>query len=417
MPEVQHDAKELASLTFADVIRATANNFPDPRYRLERVRPGSVGGRYAIKNLGEHGISGNCDGVGTKPELAERLFEWTGDYACFEQPAFDLVAMVADDAAREGHFVAAIQNNLDLGHAEDSAFVTALAQGMRRACDAGRFALLSGETAELGYRTPGYGRLNLNWNAAAIVLVNERKMFHPEALRPGQPVVALRECSVRSNGLTRARAILEQAFLSHMHCQRKRDYVMRDVHERIGGILTEQEIGLVLDVQPGAEGLWQRIQLPWHTIFPEITQKLARPSTIYAPLTYEAQGGVDGDVCVPIVAAAHISGGGIPLKTERMLKLSGLGMHLDPVFPDPEGIPELIELARKHPHPQKGILVDERSACEQWNRGIGFLCVVEHQQRADELIALAESLGYEAAVAGEIIPERKIEWRGHTWDY
>jgi phosphoribosylaminoimidazole (AIR) synthetase len=161
--------------------------------------------------------------------------------------------------------------------------------------------------------------------------------------------------------------------------------------------------------------LMEHASLPWHETYPDITKKLLNPSTIYAPLIAAAQGGVDGDVQVPLVACAHISGGGVPLKAGRMLSAKGLGMHLDTVFPDPEGIPELVELARCHPHADGSVLVDERTACEQWNRGVGFLCVLENESDSDVLLDLAQKLGYEAALAGITTENPQISWRGHVW--
>lgn len=420
MPEVTKDMKERASLTFAEVVRATAEHFPEPRYRLKRLRAGALSERYVIRNLEDTAISGNSDGIGTKPEIIERSFATFHDDSVFESLAFDLAAMVSDDAARDGLFVLAIQNNLDVNSAEDPRFIAALARGLKRACDRGRFALLSGETAELGTRTPGYGPNHLNWNASAVVLVHEEKMFHPEKLSPGQPIVALRERSIRSNGLSRARAILENAYVQGVRGLRTREEcIVRDTWERLHRLISEEDIRCVLNATYiGGEPAWDHFTVPWHlSPLMDLAEKLRTPSTIYTPLIYAAQGGVDGEVCVPIVAAAHISGGGVPLKAKRMAEAAGVGVHVEPVFPDPDGVPALIDLAQRYPDPKEGILVDDRTAYEQWNRGIGFLCVVEHQQRADELAALASSLGYEAKAAGEIIPERQIEWRGHTWRY
>ncbi len=412
---VQVDDKELASRAFADVVRRTAHLFPDAAYHPRLLFDRTVNAQYGI-HPGRHTIFTNADGTGTKPELDERMFTETGDYRFFEYPAFDVVAMVADDVARRGIFVAGIANSLDLNNADDPAFVLALARGMEAACKAGRFPLLNGEIAELGHRTPGYGNNHLNWNAVAVQLINREKIIDGSKLRPGQKVVALREKSIRSNGLTRARAIMENAFLQNeMDGMTKRQYVASAVRKKIG-TLTDADILSVLDATPAGAQLWEQIQVPWHTVRPELTEKLLTPSTIYAPLVYWAQGGVDGAVNIPLTGCAHISGGGVPLKAQRMLEGTGLGLHLDAVFPDPEGVGELIDLAQAHPHPEKGFLVNERAACEQWNRGVGFLCVVENEDSAGMLAAQASWMGYEAAVAGEIMAQPVIEWRGETWD-
>lgn len=409
MPEIiTPDAKEFASKTFADVVAATANLFPEGDYRAVK---GSV-------NPGWHWIEVNADGIGTKPEFAERLFTETGDYSHFESQAHNVLAMVADDAARDGKFVVGIVNNVDVNDAGDTQFMAALARGMQRGCEIGRFALLNGETAELGYRTPGIGKNRLNWNAVALKLVNDEKVIDGNGLKPGQPVVALRETSIRSNGLTRARAILERAHMMQTEgTADKRIYIAETMRRNLGYALPEHRILQVLDNTPVGAELWEHIHLPWHRSFPDLTQKLSQPSTIYTPLIYEAQGGVDGERKIPLVACAHISGGGVPLKGKRMVEGKELGIHLEAVFPDPEGISELMALATKGAKHEERPLIDERSACEQWNRGIGFLCVTENMEHAKQLLELAARMGYEAAVAGEITTTRSIEWRGQQWTY
>jgi len=410
MIDISPDAKEVASHTFADVVYATRYNFPEAAYRPEYRNE-----RYSL-SPGPHRIIAGADGIGTKPELAERLATMNPNMSAeyFEGLAHDVIAMVADDAARDGHFVLGIMNALDVNSAEDPEFIGALARGMKNACDIGGFPLLNGKTAELGYRTPGMGNNHLNWNAVAVQLVNERKIISGEKLKPGQPVVGLREGSIRSNGLTRARQIVEQAYISQLDAgATKRDFLIADIRARLTGI----DEHLASDLLNAYPSILECEHLPWHTQFPKLTKKLLTPSTIYAPLISAAQGGVDGNVQVPLVACAHITGGGVPFKGKRMMQKSGLGLHLEAVFEDPAGIKELLELAEQYPHPTKGSLVTHRQACEQWNRGIGFLCVLDQYSDAEEFIALAEQMGYEAKVAGETIAEKKIEWHGETWTY
>lgn len=402
------DAKELAGGSFAAVARRTRDLFPDSAYRPQEDPAG------ARLNFGPHTLSVNSDGTGTKPELAERLYWSTGDASYFERPAHDVVAMVADDAARHGQFTLGIVNCVDVNSAENAAFVAALARGMEQACVAGQFPLINGETAELGYRVPGPGDSRLNWNAVALALVNHSKLFRAENLRPGQPIVALRERTIRSNGLTRARAILEQAYLAELGVGRA-EWFAQQLANRLG--ISIGEVGRVwtgaLDAQPWLD---EHVVLPWHKRFADLTERLSRASTIYSPVVHAAQGGVDGPVATPILAACHVSGGGIPLKVKRMLGRTGLGVHLDPVFPDPAGVPELIELAQTHAG-ASGPLVDERTACEHWNRGIGFLCVVPDAPTARTLVSLAHELGFEAAEAGSVLPTAEIHWRGHIWTH
>lgn len=402
------DAKELAGGSFAAVARRTKNLFPDAAYRPQDDPTG------ARLHLGPHQLSVNSDGTGTKPELAERLYWSTGDASYFERPAHDVVAMVADDAARHGQFTLGIVNCVDVNSAENAAFVASLARGMEQACTAGRFPLINGETAELGYRVPGPGDSRLNWNAVALALVNETKLFRSANLRPGQPIVAFRERTIRSNGLTRARAILEQAYLAELGVSRAEwfaQHLAEQLKMSVGDV--RRVWAGTLDAQPWLD---EHVVLPWHDRFADLTEQLSRASTIYAPLVHAAQGGVDGPVATPIIAACHVSGGGIPLKVKRMLGSTGLGVHLDPVFPDPAGVAQLIELAQANAGPN-GPLVDDRTACEHWNRGIGFLCVVPDAATARALMWLAQDLGIEAAEAGRVLPTAEIHWRSHIWTH
>lgn len=403
------DSKELAGNAFARVVARTRDCFPDPAYR-----PIDDGGGTRVLT-GRHALSVNSDGTGTKPELAERLFDATGNTVYFERPAHDVVAMVADDAARSGHFTVGIVNCVDVNSADHPGFAEALARGMEQACRAGRFALLNGETAELGYRVPGPGTCRLNWNAVALAVVNSDKELRPSSLRPGQPIVALREPTIRSNGLSSARAILEHAYLAQRGLTREL-WLGEAVASRFDSATRRAEMlelwQLVCDQQPS---LNEQMMVPWHEQFGDLAERLSRPSRIYSPLVYEALGGVDGAVAVPLIACVHVTGGGIPLKARRMLGKTGLGARFEAVFPDPDGVDELFELAERHPRADGSPMVNNRSACEQWNRGIGFACVVPDAAVAESLVQLAGSLGYEAAVAGEILDQPCVEWRGEVW--
>lgn len=440
---VVRDAKEDAGLTFANVIERTRNNFPDAAYRPSRVLGEGVGALHTI-NTFPHSASANSDGTGTKPELAERLAHETGDDRFFEHPAFDAAAMVVDDAARFGQFTIGVINSLDV-NAADPSMVAALARGLQRACDAGQFPLLNGETAELGYRTPGFGSKRLNWNMTALTLTNPDKLIDGKNLKAGQHVVGFREQSIRSNGLTRARSMMERAYLQHLGVESKTALVAATLREKLLASLllpkrfetnqigeeryrkqAHDEVrraaenvlsangleGLLRDAFPGNDVLSQ-IQLPWHTKFPELTEQLLTPSTIYSPIVYEAQGGVDGAVQVPLVACAHVSGGGVPLKGKRMVQGRGVGLDLHAGFDDPAAVSSLLALRDGAGNP----MIDNRAACEQWNRGVGFLAVVESQLQASDLTSLARAMGYEAALIGETTAEQAIRWRGETWTY
>jgi phosphoribosylaminoimidazole (AIR) synthetase len=288
---------------------------------------------------------------------------------------------------------------------------------MKKACDEGGFALLNGETAELGYRVPGVGKNRLNWNAGALSIINPEKITDGSKLKPGQIIVAFQETSIRSNGLTRARAILERAFLRRSgDYHEKINYIARRIKGKLTSDVALIDICEVLLAQEDGQRIVEDTQLPWHEMFPEITKKLQKPSTIYTPVLYRAQGGVDGKVEVPTIAHAHISGGGIPEKVKRMLAVKpGLGANIEMVFPDPQGIADIINLAEQYPNRDGVPLVDQRSACNQWNRGIGFLSVVDDMAIAKALVQMSNEMGRPAEIAGRITDKPVISWRGYDW--
>lgn len=418
--ELGRDEKEQASLTLGDVIRQTAKNYPDPRFhpRVYEQTP-----HYTIAGIDPSPYSFwvTADGIGTKPELAERLYTESQkvgvpDSEVFESLAFDTLAMIDGDEARFGRYMVGVANVIDVNTAENSDVVHALARGLKAVCDAGRFALLNGETAELGYRTSGYGKTRLNWNAFGISVFTPDKLLTGKDLAPGQPAVAFREKSIRSNGLSKARAILETAYLLRAGLRSKEEYVYKQLADH-GVIFDRSKIDDALTEIFGHDAL-EQVLPPWHTLHPDITRQLLMPSRLYGPVMYEAQGKIDEPRKVKITAAAHISGGGIPEKAKRMVEIKGLGVALDAVFPDPEGVASLFQIAEAFPEEVRSrIKIDDRIACEQWNRGVGFIVVTENVEEAKKLVSISESMHYEAAIAGEIIDKAEIHWRGHVWQY
>lgn len=298
----------------------------------------------------------------------------------------------------------------------------ALAKGALDACNEQGYALYNGETAELDYRTSGYGDTHLNWNAVMVAIVAPQKQFFGAELAPGQPLVAFREKSIRSNGLTKARAIVEAVYLHQQGFTEKDLAVTEQIIQEFN--LDPQNFDRqvnplarspleILDKIMGHNFL-EQVLLPWHDAFPDITRELARPSTLYGNLMYAAQNGIEGKREIDIVAAAHISGGGLPEKMARMLEERGLGAHLDKVFPDPEGVSQLLELSHRLPEEQRIKLITDQTAYHQWNRGIGFVVATRTDDDAKRLVDLSTYLGYEAAIAGAILPEPKLEIRNYT---
>jgi phosphoribosylformylglycinamidine cyclo-ligase len=417
MNELQHDEKGLASLTLGDVIRQTAHNYPDSRFHPKIFAQTT---HYTIAGIDPSPFSfwATADGIGTKPELAERLYaeslKGIPKPAFFESLAFDTLAMVDGDDARFGRYMVGAAEILDTNTA-DPKVINALARGLKAACDDGQFALLNGETAELGYRTSGYGDVRVNWNAVGISVFNPEKLLLGNELRAGQPIVAFRERSIRSNGLSLARKVLEASFLAQNGFKSKEDYLMMKLSEK--GIDTNNDIGKVLTEIFGHD-MMEQMLLPWHTAHPTVTEELLMPSRLYGPMMYAAQGKIDEPRTIGLTGAGHISGGGIPEKARRMVETKGLGVSLESVFPDPDSVTHLMEIAAELPEEvQAQLKLTERKASETWNRGIGFVMVTENMTEAENLVLLAQDKNYEAAIAGEVIDHPEIHWRGQVWNY
>lgn len=417
--ELRPDEKGKASLTLGDVIRQTKDNYPDPRFRPKIYKQTS---HYTIAGIDSSPYSFwvTADGIGTKPELAERLYtesivDNNPTLEVFEGLAFDTLAMIDGDEARFGRYMVGIAEVIDTNTADEK-MIDTLARGLKRACDEGQFALLNGETAELGYRTGGYGKSRLNWNAVGVSVFNPEKLILGKDLKPGQPVVAFREESIRSNGLSKARLILETAFLLDLGLKSKEEYLHQKLHNK-GVIFDKNTISAILTEIFGHDAL-EQVLPPWHTTYPNVVKQLLLPSRLYGPIIREAQGKIDEPQKIKMIAASHITGGGIPEKTKRMVENSGLGVALDTVFPDPQGVTSLLGLTDTFSESIRGkIKINDRTACEQWNRGVGFVVVTENQEEAKKLVGIAETMNCEAQIAGEIIDKPEISWRGHTWIY
>ena len=213
------------------------------------------------------------DGVGTKAEIAERVGK-------HDTLAFDLLAMVCDDAVIRGGEPVVAGSVLDLNSlaGEGGArldIIRQLAEGyVSAAADAG-VAIINGEMAELGDRVGGYGGMNYNWCAGLVWLARKDRLITGTEVRAGDAVVGLREEGFRSNGLSLVRKILGDAHGDMWH-------------EEVRG-----------DTTLGALVL--------------------RPSRIYSRALVDMFGGVEGEPRAPIHAAAHITGGGLPGKLGRAL--------------------------------------------------------------------------------------------------
>ncbi len=207
-------------------------------------------------------MSMNFDGVGTKIEIAERLNK-------HQSIAFDLFAMVCDDAVVRGGEPALVGSNLEINNI-DLNVIKQLAKGYVEAAKEANVAVINGEIAEVGSRVQGQGNCSYNWSAACIWFGEKKNMFTGKELEVGDSLVVFKEDGFRSNGFSLVRSALDNE--------------------------------------------WDR----------EKMEQALTPSKIYSRAVVSMFGKLTG--------VAHITGGGIPGKLGRMLKASGLGAELDGLF-------------------------------------------------------------------------------------
>jgi phosphoribosylaminoimidazole (AIR) synthetase len=425
------DLKGQASLGFADVISLTRNNYPDEIFRPVPVIDTPYYRHQEFHIPPPYGSYINSDGTGGKPGVTERLRTHQhllrgliedGDIDTSTH-IDDYTAMVLDDGTRFGKFPLGFTLIIDVNRA-DPEMMTAFAQRAKLVCDREHIALVNGEVAELRGRLSGYGPNRLNINGDAYTATVPDKRIYGEQLAPGQLLVAMREPSIRSNGLTRYNDVLEICFLRDEGHKYKDIYFMDRLQKEMEeqGIVFKHALSTdrtlaFLDTEMGHNFL-EQVFLPWHLKYTDIAREVRQPSTIYMRAMYQALGGPRGEKQVDITGAAHISGGGIPEKVGRMVQPKGLGAHIEAVFPDPKSITMLMELARNTlTEEEVGTLISEKIACEEWNRGIGYIVAVRTQADADRYIQIAQSEGFEAAVAGEITDKPEVEFHGYTWPY
>jgi phosphoribosylformylglycinamidine cyclo-ligase len=288
------------------------------------------------------------DGAGTKVEIAERVQR-------YDTIAFDLFAMVCDDALIRGGESIVIGSNLDVKSlGMDDRFLPimrALGEGYVAAAKEANVAVINGEIAQMGSLISGYGDFPFNWGAACIWVARKENILTGNEMQVGDSIVVLREDGFRCNGWSLVRRIL------------------RDSH--------------------GDD---------WHTVAHEgstLGELCLTPSRIYSRFVVGLYGGFDTKGTTKIHGAAHITGGGLPEKMVRVLRRSKLGARLTNVF-------EPAEIMR---YTQKTGGISDRDAYRAWNMGQGMALVTPEP---DKVLAAAKQYGIDAQVAGEITAQPEV---------
>lgn len=360
--DINIKAGEDASKAFYEAAKLTYPNQPD---LLREAFSSFTGLRStSLDQLGANLEMGmESDGIGTKVEIAERVGR-------HDTIAFDLVAMMCDDAAVRGAEPVLINTVFDvntLGKENDPedlkeyirTAMGQLATGYAAAANAANVVISGGEIAELGDRVGGFGPFNYNWGGTALWIAHRDRQLTGRELRPGDKLVGLAEKGFRSNGITNVRQAMLERYGDKWH-------------EVVDRSLGESALGeLVLE-----------------------------PSTIYSGFMSRLTGGYDikREALANITGAAHITGGGQPSKIDRMLEASGLGVEIaNPIAP-----PNImLKMQEINGYP-------DRQAYGKWHMGPGMVVATTEPEK---VLEAAEADGIEAQEIGIIREDPGIRIR------
>lgn len=331
--EPKTDPQDLPGLTYRDagVAIDRADGFVDGLTACveathgPEVVPGA--GQYAslfrpdLQGMNDPMLAAACDGVGTKLLVAKAA----NNYAHLGQ---DLVAMNVNDLVAVGAKPLFFLNYVATGVIDPEALTTIVAS-MAKACSQSGCALLGGETAEMpGLYPPG------DFDLAGFAVGMRDGAPKPPAPAIGDKVLALPSNGVHANGFSLAR----KALLSPLPGQP--DLSLQSQPEILGGTT--------------------------------LGDTLLEPTALYVDQVLKAWKHPE----VQIKAAAHITGGGIATRAQRML-LPGQALDLHPhAIP----LPPIFSLIQS-----RGRVALEEMA-NTFNLGLGFLIVVS-TQAANTLLA------------------------------
>jgi phosphoribosylformylglycinamidine cyclo-ligase len=296
------------------------------------------------------------DGIGTKIEIAERLGVW-------HTLAFDLFAMVCDDAVVQGAEPVLLGTVLDvrtLGSAAESYVdcVRQLAAGYEAAAAVARVAVVNGEIAECGPRISGYGPFNATWNAGVVWFARRSRLLSGAAVRAGDAIVGLEETGCRANGYSLLRHILQRQHGDAWHT------------------------------------------VPWREA--TLGALALQPSRIYTAAVVDMLGGIHGEPQAILHGVVHITGGGLPGKLGRVLRRVALGADItDPLPPGP-----LLHYLQEQGN------VSDYEAYRAWNMGQGMLLITP---QPEAVMAMAAQQGIPAQVIGEVTPQPGIRLRSQGY--
>ena len=288
------------------------------------------------------------DTAGTKVEIAQRVGK-------HDTIAFDLFAMVCDDALIRGGEAVLVGSNLDLKTlGTDEKFlpiIRELAEGYVAAAKEANVAIINGEIAQMGSLMAGHGEFPYHWGAACIWFARKEKILTGKEILVGDSIVMLQEKGFRANGWSLVRKIFTEAHGENWHETRHEDSTL--------GLLA------------------------------------LTPSVIYSRCVVGMYGGFESEGVAQVHGVAHITGGGVPEKMARVLRPSGLGARMTDLFEPPEIMA----------YCQRTGNISDTDAYRAWNMGQGLAVITPEP---DKVIERAGLFGIKARIAGEIVADKSI---------
>ena len=273
----------------------------------------------------------STDGVGTKLKVAFLANR-------HDTVGIDLVAMGVNDVIVHGAEPLYFLDYLAV-HRVEPARIEAIVSGVAEGCRRAGCALVGGETAEM---TDLYGPGEYDLAGFVVGVAEKSGIVTGSGVKPGDRVLGLASSGVHSNGFT---------------------LIRRVVFERLG-----------LKVGDALPGLGR-----------SVADELLEPTRIYVkPVLALLK-------AVPVLAMAHVTGGGVTENLPRVLP-DGCQAVIDPrAWPVPAIFPILQEAGR----------IDDAEMRRTFNMGLGYLVVVRPGDAARAAQILSEA-GERVFDVGEI---------------
>lgn len=357
---VDLNLSNVASQIAGDYSRQTWNNAgglwtpvsPDSHLAASKTMP-----LDEIRNHPDTTGVSSVDGTGTKPEFYERTRNFYG-------LGSDLIAMAVDDIPVEGGEAVWVNNGLAVSNLTEETvpYFEELFVGLRDAANRADVVLWTGETAVHGDRLAGPSDFTVDWFGDAFGLVHKHRVITGADIQAGDVLYGFAEPnSFRCNGISRVRKTFAQAYGNNWH---------EELYE-----------GKPL-------GEWVSVG-----------------STVYAGLMKALTGGYrfGSGAQAEIFGVAHISGGSLPEKLGRMLRISELGADIT----DPFEFPTIM----KHCQEQTEVKTDsggrpmtDEEALTTWHGGQGYV-VASREEDHDAIVSIGAEHGVVVKPIGRVSEE------------